>query len=81
MQDENGMKLWFEKIWSRRRGCLLKKPTLLVLDQFWSHITEPTKNVAHELKTELAVIPGGLFQESISAIGCFHQQALQVFHA
>lgn len=58
--NENGMKLWFEKIWSRRPGGLLKKPALLVYDQFRSHITEATKQVAQDMKTDLAIIPGGL---------------------
>jgi hypothetical protein len=32
--DEERMKLWIEKVWSRRPGGLLKKPALLVWDQF-----------------------------------------------
>ena len=38
----------------------LKKPSLLVCDQFKAHVTESTKSLATKLKTLLAVIPGGL---------------------
>ena len=38
----------------------LKKPSLLVCDQFKAHVTESTKRLATKLKTHLAVIPGGL---------------------
>lgn len=58
--DQDGMKIWFEKVWSRRPGGLLCKPALLVLDQFRAHITKNTKKIAAEQKTKLAVIPGGL---------------------
>ncbi|CAI5770390.1 pogo transposable element with KRAB domain [Podarcis lilfordi] len=58
--DENGMRVWVEKVWSKRPGGLLKKPALLVLDQFRAHISETTKKCFKEVKTHLAVIPGGL---------------------
>jgi len=35
--DGEGMKLWLEKVWSIG---LLKKPSLLVCDQFKAHVTE-----------------------------------------
>jgi len=55
------MKLWLEKVWSKRPGGLLKKPSLLVCDdQFKAHVTESTKRLATKLKTHLTVIPGGL---------------------
>ncbi|KAF6114623.1 hypothetical protein HJG60_010587 [Phyllostomus discolor] len=41
--DENGMKTRMEKVWSKCPGGLLKKPALLVLDQFRTRITEATK--------------------------------------
>ncbi|CAI5769472.1 pogo transposable element with KRAB domain [Podarcis lilfordi] len=58
--DENGMKVWVEKVWSKRPGGLLKKSALLVLDQFRAHISETTNKCFKEAKTHLAVIPGGL---------------------
>lgn len=58
--NQEGMKLWFGKIWSRRPGGLLKKPALLVFDQFRAHLTEETKKLVQEARTQLAVIPGGL---------------------
>ena len=54
------MKLWLEKVWSKRPGGLLKKTSLLVCDQFKAHVTESTKRLATKLQTHLAVIPGGL---------------------
>jgi hypothetical protein len=56
--DKEGMKLWIEKVWSRHPGGLLKKPALLVWDQFRYHRTEAIKNKLSELKPKLAVIPG-----------------------
>lgn len=58
--DEEGMKLWIRNVWEKRPGALLKKPSLLVLDSFRSHLTEPTKREFQMCKTEIAVIPGGL---------------------
>jgi hypothetical protein len=55
---DEGMKLWIEKVLSRLPGGLLKKPALLVWDQFRCHRTEAIKNKRSELKTKLAVIPG-----------------------
>jgi len=58
--DGEGMKLWLEKVWSKRPGGLLKIPSLLVCYQFKAHVTKSTKRLATNLKTHLAVIPGGL---------------------
>ena len=46
-------------MWSKCPGGL-KKPSLLVWDQFKAHVTESTKRLSTKLKTHLAVIPGGL---------------------
>lgn len=54
------MKLWIDKVWSRRPGGLLKKPALLVWDHFRDHRTDLAKRKVKQLKTQLAVIPGGL---------------------
>ena len=35
---EKECKLWLEKAWSKRPGGLLKKPSLLVCDQFKAHV-------------------------------------------
>ena len=59
--DQERMKLWLEKVWSKRPGGALKKKTsLLVCNQFKAQLTESTKRLAIKLKTHLAVIPGGL---------------------
>ncbi|KAH1185488.1 hypothetical protein KIL84_018237 [Mauremys mutica] len=58
--DKEGMRLWIRNVWEKRPGALLKKPSLLVLDSFRSHLTEPTKREFQMCKTEIAVIPGGL---------------------
>jgi len=60
LKDGEGMKLWLEKVWSKRPGGLLQKPSLLVCDQFKTHVTESTKRLATKLKTHLTVILGGL---------------------
>jgi hypothetical protein len=57
--DENGMKL-LEKVWAKRPGGLLKKPSFLVCDQFKSHVTKATKRRVKDLDSRLAIIPGGL---------------------
>jgi len=54
------MKLWLEKVWSKRPGGLLTKPSLLVCDQLKAHVRESTKRLATKLRTHLSVIPGGL---------------------
>ena len=58
--DEDGITLWLEKVWNKRPGALLKKPAMLVWDQFRAHLTEPVKKKLDKLKTQQAVIPGGL---------------------
>jgi hypothetical protein len=58
--DEAGMKLWINRVWERRKGALLKKSSLLVLDQFSSHLKNSVKEKLRQGNTELAVIPGGL---------------------
>ena len=60
----------------------LKKPSLLVCDQFKAHVTESTKRLAIKLKKHLAVIPGGLTSQlqpldiSVSKPfkGCMHEE-------
>jgi hypothetical protein len=51
--DENGMKLWLEKVWAKRPGGLL-----LLCDQFKSHVKEATKKGLKYLNTQLPVVPG-----------------------
>lgn len=58
--DEEGMKIWTERVWRRRKGGLLKTKSLLTLDSFRAHITEKVKNMIKNENTLLAVIPGGL---------------------
>ncbi|KAG7173858.1 Pogo transposable element-like 79, partial [Homarus americanus] len=57
--DGEGVKVWLDKVWSKRPGGLLRKNSLLVWDQFSAHRTENTKRLAKGLNTQLAVIPGG----------------------
>ena len=58
--DGERIKLWLQKVWSKRPGGLLKKLSLLLCDQFKAHVTESIKSLATKLKAHLAVIPGGL---------------------
>lgn len=57
--DEKGIILWLNKVWITRPGALLKK-SMLVWDQFRSHLTDTVKDKLKSLKTFQAVIPGGL---------------------
>jgi DDE superfamily endonuclease/Tc5 transposase DNA-binding domain/Brinker DNA-binding domain len=51
---------WIENIWTRR-ALLSKNPrSLLVLDSFRGHLTDPVKRRFNENNTNMAVIPGGL---------------------
>lgn len=50
---------WVHTVWGRRPGALLL-PSLLVLDSFRGHLCENVRRELEELRTEIAVIPGGL---------------------
>ena len=58
--DEEGIILWFNKVWDTRPGALLKKKSMLVWDQFLSHLTDAVKAKVKNLNTFQSVIPGGL---------------------
>jgi hypothetical protein len=47
---------WVRTVWGQRPGALLRRPSLLVWDSFG----DDTKRILTEMKTDLAVIPGGL---------------------
>ena len=40
---EESMKIWFNKVWSRRHGGLLKKLALLIFGHFPAHVTQVQK--------------------------------------
>lgn len=50
---------WVKTVWGRRPGGLLL-PSMLVLDSFRGHLVDRVRNELKELRTDLAVIPGGL---------------------
>lgn len=58
--DESGTLEWLEKVWNRRKGAAFRKPSMLVWDSFQAHLTDAVKEKCRQLKTEVAVIPGGL---------------------
>ena len=58
--DEDGVKLWTDKVWKKRPGGLMKTKSLLVWDMFKAHVTEKSKDHVKRTNTDLAVIPGGL---------------------
>ena len=41
--DEDGVKLWTDKVWKKRPGGLMKTKSLLVWDMFKAHVTEKSK--------------------------------------
>ena len=47
-------------MWNKRPGAVFNKLSLLVWDMFVVHHSEKVKKVAENLKTTIAVIPGGL---------------------
>jgi hypothetical protein len=47
-------------VWGQWPGTLLWWPSLLVWDSVCGHLVEETKRILTEMKTYLAVIPGGL---------------------
>jgi hypothetical protein len=51
---------WVCTVWGQRPGTLLGRPSLLVWDSFRGHLGDDTKRIFTEMKTDLAVIPGGL---------------------
>ena len=58
--DDQGCSKWIKEVWDRRPGSLLKPKSMLVWDMFKSHLTESTKSALRSVKTDMAVIPGGL---------------------
>jgi len=58
--DEDGLKLWIQKVWGTRPGALLRKRSLLIWDSFRVHLVESVKKALRETNTDIAVIPGGL---------------------
>lgn len=50
---------WIKTVWGRRPGGLLY-PSMLVLDSFRGHLVERVREKFRELRTDIAVIPGGL---------------------
>ena len=57
--DEALTKDWVKAVWQRRPGGLRQK-SLLVLDAFRCHKSEPTKRQLRSCKTTLSIIPGGM---------------------
>ena len=57
--DEEGIKIWIEKLWNSRPGGMLKK-SLLVWDSFKAHLVDSVKRKLKCNNTDVAVIPGGL---------------------
>lgn len=51
---------WMRTVWNRRPGSKLKKPSLLVWDNFRGYLGEGTKAILKAMMTDLAVIPIGL---------------------
>ena len=58
--NSNEMLFWIENIWKRRAPLSVDPRSLLVLDGFRGHLTDPVKNRFKEKNTNIAIIPGGL---------------------
>jgi hypothetical protein len=51
---------WVRVIWKRKRGTLLNKRGMLVLDAFRGHLTQQVKEEMRKGNTDVLVIPGGM---------------------
>ena len=58
--DEKEMIWWMENVWHRRANLGSNPRSLLVLDSFTAHKTDPVKRRFREKNTDIAIIPGGL---------------------
>lgn len=58
--DENGMKIWIDKVWKCRPGGLLKPKSLLCYDMFKAHLVDSIKKRLEDHNTDVAIIPAGL---------------------
>jgi hypothetical protein len=58
--NEKEMIWWMENVWCRRANLGSNPRSLLVLDSFTAHRTDPVKCHFKEKNTDMAVIPGGL---------------------
>lgn len=56
--DEEITKDWVKTVWARRDGGTSRKSSLLVLDAFRCHKSEPTKIVLQHHNPDIAIIPG-----------------------
>lgn len=51
---------WVRTVWGARPGAMLNLPALLVLDSFKGHLVDSVKTTLADMRTDLAIIPGGL---------------------
>lgn len=58
--NESLMLEWIRRVWNQRPGALFQRPTMLVLDSVWGHLTANVKWALCDGKTDLVVITGGL---------------------
>ena len=58
--DNDRTKDWLRRVWNTRPGGMHAKRSMLVWDMIHTHVTDDVKALAKSLKTDLAVIPGGL---------------------
>lgn len=51
---------WLKRVWFRRPGTLLRRPSMLVIDSFRGHLTDKVKMKMRQEKSDMVVIPGGM---------------------
>jgi hypothetical protein len=51
---------WIKTVWNKRPGALLRRPALLVWDSFSGYLGPNTIKQLSDVKTNVAIIPGGL---------------------
>ena len=57
--NEVEMMWWIENVWRKRSNDLSDPRSLLILHSFRGHIVDPVKQRLKDMKTMMAVIPGG----------------------
>jgi hypothetical protein len=57
--NELEMNWWIENVWKKRSDGISDPHSLLVLDSFRGHLVDPVKQKLKDMKTMMAVVPGG----------------------
>ncbi|KAK3925711.1 Pogo transposable element with KRAB domain [Frankliniella fusca] len=51
---------WLKNVWGRQPGALLQLESMLCLDAFRGHLTDPVKQKTKDMKSQMVIIPAGM---------------------